>query len=95
MEDASRAPEAYATAHETLSAVDPPPEIAGDWATITDFIGALAGALQTVDSSDPAAVGAVFGTEEMQADAAAATAASDRVDRYLTEECDADIPATG
>ena len=89
--DFSNAPQAYASAHEALSDIDPPDEIAADWATMTELIGDIADALANVDGGDGTAILATFDTPEMQARSAAAEEASNRIDDYISEQCGVDL----
>ncbi|MGH9213723.1 MAG: hypothetical protein ACRD2C_24070 [Acidimicrobiales bacterium] len=95
MADPTSAPEAYASAHDALAAVDAPDVVAADWAAITDLIGTAADILATIDVTDQAAIDEAFGSPEMQARGAEAAEASDRVDTHLTDECDIDLGDTG
>jgi hypothetical protein len=76
--------------HDGLAALDPPAEIAADWEQITTLFGQLDDSLQGIDVTDQAAFEAAL-TEfsESTEDSAAATAASDAIGAYFTENCEA------
>lgn len=66
--------EAFDEAVGRMEALDPPAEIADDWETMMD-------ALSEIDMSDPTSIAGD--------DFADAEAASERIDSFLTEECEA------
>lgn len=86
-------PEAFADAiseqRQGFDALEPPAEIADDWATFTGAFADLDDALQAVDTTDQDAVNQVLTDFSESADSEELSTASDNVGTFLTESCDA------
>jgi hypothetical protein len=87
--DPATLPQALQEAATAVRDVEPPEEIAADWATLADGIDQIAQALANVDMNDPNAA-ATLQTElaELQQDVGAASAS---VGAYLRDECGLDV----
>jgi hypothetical protein len=87
--DPAALPQALQEAATAVRDVEPPEEIAADWATLADGIDRIAQALATIDPNDPNAL-ATLQTElaELQQDVGAASAS---VSAYLRDECGLDV----
>jgi hypothetical protein len=81
--------EAFAEAADAIEALaeDAPDEVEDDLRTMVDGIREIAGALEDVDFSDPAAPGIVEAAERMQAVGEDLEDASQAVEAYLDTEC--------
>jgi hypothetical protein len=94
-EDAPELTEALASYAEAAAAVEAsvPPELADDVTTVAGAPDTPAAALDGVDVSDPAAVGAAFQAVEQRSPET--EAAADRVSEYARAECGFDPDAVG
>lgn len=75
-------PDALHQVAQELRDVDPPAAIAADWESVAGGLDRMADALSDTDLTDPASLEALEAAEEDL------TAAGDRVDAYLRDECD-------
>jgi hypothetical protein len=77
----SSIPDAFRQLTVELRAIEPPARIADDWETLANGLERVGDALADVDLTDPSTLGALddAGT--------ALSAAGDRVDTYLRDEC--------
>jgi hypothetical protein len=87
--DLANLPAALNQAAEEVRQVEPPDEIAGDWAALADGIDEIASAIASVDFSDPNAA-ATFEQQvaPLQQELAGASA---NVSAYLQDECGLEV----
>ncbi|WP_344246742.1 hypothetical protein [Isoptericola hypogeus] len=75
----------FVEASAALTTASPPEPVAADWRTVSDYLAAVAAALEDV-KGDSEVTGAVAGALD-ELDTPAMTAAFDRVTRYLKAGC--------
>lgn len=86
--DPTALPQALQDAAAEIRAVEPPPEIAADWASLADGVEQIATAFGSIDFNDPNAL-ATFQEQVGQLEAQLGTA-STNVETYLRDECGID-----
>lgn len=83
--DPSAALDVVDDALASLRSIEPPAEIAADWAEVTSFTQDMLSSLDEIDVTDPAELQELG--RELEQNAEALEDAADRVDRYLEDEC--------
>lgn len=89
MSDPAEAVQTLEEAVDALRSVDPPAEIAEDWATVTDAFQSVVTGLRDLDVSDPEALTRQLEdlVDQMEQQSAAIDEAGTNIDQYLSEEC--------
>ena len=89
--DPSTIPQALQKAVAEIRAIDPPSEIASDWAKLADGVEQLAAAFSKVNFTDQGAVASFEQTAtNLEAQLSGASA---NVEKYLTEKCGLTAPS--
>jgi hypothetical protein len=89
--DPSSIPQALQTAVAQIRAIDPPSEIASDWAKLADGVEQLATAFSNVDFTDQAAVASFEQTASSLE--SQLSGASTNVENYLKDKCGLTAPS--
>jgi hypothetical protein len=82
----------FGEVQSSLDAIDPPSEIADDWDTLTEALGAVVEVVEDIDFEDPEALASLGeeldGLEERFGDV---EAAGDRIQEFTEEECGVEL----
>ena len=89
--DPGQLPQIFREAAQEIRAIDPPDEIAPDWAALADGAERFAGTLGDVDFTDPQALATI--QERLAPLEQELNEASANVQDYLAEECGVGAPA--
>lgn len=89
MSDPAEAVQTLEEAVDALRSVDPPAEIAEDWATVTDAFQSVVTGLRDLDVSDSEALARQLEdlVDQMEQQSAAIDEAGTNIDQYVSEEC--------